>query len=104
MWSIRRKYNDQILKDLTFVAFQVSKLVHTNHESRYRCIERKTLDIVFYLLDDFVQRFVFCFCWFIVRHIEVAFRIMEQAPYFTQELIYPYDTGSMPWFGLLGRS
>src|SRR5690606_41424809 len=53
--SIWMQYNAHILQDCPFVALQLSQLVHTDHKSGYRRVERKTLDIVFDLFDDLMR-------------------------------------------------
>src|SRR5690606_39709331 len=55
MRCIWMQYNAHILQDCPFVALQLSQLVHTDHKSGYRRVERKTLDIVFDLFDDLMR-------------------------------------------------
>src|SRR5690606_12204547 len=99
--SIWMQYNAHILQDCPFVALQVGQLVHTDHKSGYRRVERKTLDIVFDLFDDLMQCFQFGFAWLVIAHAKTTVCVMRQLPELTKKLIYTFYAIGIPRLALL---
>ena len=103
MGGKRSEGNHEGFEDSPFITFQGCQFVRADHESGNGRVEREVLDIVFHLLDRFMQYFQFFFGRHLVAHAEI-FAVLEQAPEFTQEFVHPVDTLRVPRFAEFQRS
>ncbi|MNR13725.1 hypothetical protein D3C85_1301490 [compost metagenome] len=99
--SIRRKYNYKIFQYLTIFTFQVGQFIYCNHKAGDRSVKRESFYIILYFLNDFMQGLQFRFRRHGITYIKDPFFIVEQAPEFTKELKYAFNTIGIPWFTLL---
>ncbi|NDG53291.1 MAG: hypothetical protein EBY39_09750, partial [Flavobacteriia bacterium] len=61
---------------LSFVAFQIIQLIDRYHQITNYRIESLSVDVFGYLFNGFMQRLQFCFCWLVIRKMDLIIFIV----------------------------